>query len=460
MGMTIIQKSDLSVKKDNPKVALVLSGGSISGGAYKLGGLKALNDYLINKKLTDFDIYVGLSAGGILAVPLAGGIDPEEMLASLDGKSKKFSQLSPFHLYRPNYLEFITRPLNYFYGHVSYLPSVLLDIIKATPKIKDELCENAIHFLKRPNYSNYELLTKPLLKIAYANRKIPGLGEILPSGIFDNRNLEKYVRQNMKDNKIPNNFRVLKKSTGKSLYLVAMDLDLGQRVIFGPDEKNDVNISEAVQASTAAPGIYKPARIKGVDYVDGAVRRTANIDLALEKGADLVICYNPFRPYSNKLFLEYIREENKYITKNKRLTDWGLGLILNQVFRTLFHSRLQAGLKILKNDPNFKKDIIVIEPSEDDTDFFTLNPFFFWNRAKAAKMGFESVTRSVEKRYKDISKILDAYGIKISKDMIDSDMNRMNQAHFDDKTIMQVLEHKVGKNPKDGLKILKGGKTG
>ena len=39
-----------------------------------------------------------------------------------------------------------------------------------------------------------------------------------------------------------------------------------------------------------------PARINGVDYVDGGVRHTANIDVAIEQGADLIICYNPFRP--------------------------------------------------------------------------------------------------------------------------------------------------------------------
>ena len=33
MGITIIQKSDLSVRKPNAKVALVLAGGAVTGGA-------------------------------------------------------------------------------------------------------------------------------------------------------------------------------------------------------------------------------------------------------------------------------------------------------------------------------------------------------------------------------------------------------------------------------------------
>ena len=67
MGITIVQKSDLTVRKRNPRIALVLAGGAISGGGFKLGGLKAFDDFLVNRKTTDFDIYVGLSAGAFLA---------------------------------------------------------------------------------------------------------------------------------------------------------------------------------------------------------------------------------------------------------------------------------------------------------------------------------------------------------------------------------------------------------
>ena len=52
MGITIIQKSDLSVRKPNAKVALVLAGGAVTGGAFKVGGLKALDDLLVNRKTT------------------------------------------------------------------------------------------------------------------------------------------------------------------------------------------------------------------------------------------------------------------------------------------------------------------------------------------------------------------------------------------------------------------------
>lgn len=457
MGITIIQKSDLTAKKEHSKVALVLAGGAISGGAFKIGGLKALNDYLINRKLTEFDIYVGLSAGSVLAIPLSGGTPPEEMLASLDGRSKKYSQLSPFDMYTPNLGEFIRRPIRYAMGHISYLPGVVYDLAKAYPRLnKENFFDNLLRFIKKPTYLNYETLTRPLLKIAYSTRSIPGIGELIPSGIFDNKPLELYLRRNMKHNKMPNNFRVLKRTTGRSLYMTAMNLDTSENVVFGPDEKSDITISEAAQASCAIPGFYKPARLKGVDYIDGGVRKTANIDLAFEKGADLVICYNPFRPYNNKIFLEYLREENKFITKNKRLADWGMGMIFNQVFRTLFHSRLQFGVANLTNDPGFKKDLILIEPTEYDNDFFTMNPLFFWNRAKAARLGFDSVTNSINRHYDEIAKILAAYGIHMSKDDIESENRAMKNAPFDDQVIMGVLE---SAHPAKKLHMIRGGKS-
>ena len=76
LGLTLIRKSDPAKPKRNPKIAVVLAGGAISGGAFKVGGLKALNDFLIGRKITDLDIYVGLSAGSILATSLASGITP------------------------------------------------------------------------------------------------------------------------------------------------------------------------------------------------------------------------------------------------------------------------------------------------------------------------------------------------------------------------------------------------
>ncbi len=455
MGITIIQKSDLSKKKPHAKTALVLAGGAVSGGAFKAGGLKALNDFLVNKKVTDFDMYVGISAGGFLAVPLAGGISPEEMLKSLDGTSERFEQLSPLHLYYPNYKEFVEKPLKYLYQTFTFVPGVLVDFVGAFPQISGRLKKGLIRFLKEPNYSNYEQAVRPLARSLYSSRALPPVISAMPSGAFDNRSLEDYLRRQVKNNRMSNNFKVLKKMTGKDLYISAMELDTSERAIFGWDERNDISISEAVMASTALPGFYKPARIKGVDYIDGGVRQTANIDLACEKGAELIICYNPFRPFKNIVNLEFIREGNRYLTRDRRISDSGVFGVFNQVFRTLYHSRLMYGIQRYQDDKSFKGDIILIEPKEDDFIFFDMNPFTFWNRAKAARLGFDSVRESIEEHFDKIAAILSSYGIEMTREVVAQDEAKMQKAANDEEAIMNVLE---GASPKRRLRVIGGGK--
>jgi NTE family protein len=456
LGIKIVQKSDLSKKKLHSKTALVLAGGAISGGAFKAGGLKALNDFLVNRKVTDFDIYVGISAGGFLAAPLAGGITPEEILKSLDGTSEHFSQLSPLEIYYPNWREMIERPLKYLFNRFAYFPTILFDFFQALPNISESLKKGILKFIHEPNYSNYEQMVKPLARAVYSGRSAPSIMSALPTGLFDNKPVEKFLRENMSRNHLSNHFKVLKRIRGKDLYICAMSLDSSHRAIFGWDEKNDVSISEAVMASTAMPGFYKPARLKGVDYIDGGVIKTANIDLAIEKGAELIICYNPFRPLNNIVNLEYNREKNRYITKDRRIGDNGVFGVFNQVFRTLYHSRLKYAIQRYEDDKNFKGDIILLEPKEDDTTFFQMNPFAFWTRASAAKAGFESVRQSIDERFDEIKAILSAYGIDMTREIVEQDEAKIKRAANDDQEIMEVLEDQG--TGKSRLRVIAGGR--
>ena len=140
---------------------------------------------------------------------------------------------------------------------------------------------------------------------------IEDLGSYLPSGLFDNRRIADYVEHNLARNDVPNDFRQHKLRTGKSLYVVATNLNTAQGVVFGHDEDYSVSISESVQASTAIPGFFKPARIgpagREQDYLDGALRKTANISTAARHGAELIVCYNPFRPFGFRTLRQQAR---------------------------------------------------------------------------------------------------------------------------------------------------------
>src|SRR6266446_1783435 len=377
MGLTIVHKSDLATRRKNPRIALVLAGGAITGGAYKLGGLKALDDFLVNRKTTDFDTYVGLSAGAFLAAPLAGGVTPPEMLRALEATSEDFTYLSPLEFYGLNLREFVTKPLE-----------SLIDAIGSAQEFP--------------------------FPLAY-----------LPSGVFDNSSLEHYLRHNIERRGMTNDFRVLYRLRKVELYIVAMNLDTAERVVFGHDEDTSLTISEAVQASTALPGFYKPARLKGVDYVDGGVRRTANIDVAIEHGAELVICYNPFRPFHNRVVRRFVPEKGRYEIEGRPLASQGMLTVLNQVLRTLLHSRLQLGIQQYQDDPSFKGDIILLEPGETDLAFFEMAPLNLWAGRSAGAHGYLSVPQAIEAHYEMIRQILQTYGVLMTRKEVREGLERL-----------------------------------
>jgi len=414
MGLTLIRKGDPRRRRRDPKVAVVLAGGAVSGGAFKVGGLKALDDYLVGRKITDLDVYVGLSAGSIIAASLAAGIQPGEMIHVLEGTSTRLDQLRPIDFYTPNFREFAERPAKFAYDLLSYLPSIGWDFARGLPGLPEALGEPFRRFAKKPDYTGFEALVMRLVGHIQPQRELPALTNHIPGGFFDNVTLERWLRKSLERIEMPNDFRAFYRKTRKRLYITACDLDTAERAIFGADENSEITISQAVQASSALPIFYRPARLNGVDYVDGGVRHTANIDIAIEKGADLIICYNPFRPFLNRVDAE--DAEATYFADGRYLSDRGLKVILNQVFRTLLHSRLKLGVQRYLADDRFHGDIVLIEPREHDSNFFAMNPMAFWKRSEAVQHGFESVRTTIEQNYDQLQEVFESYGLELDRE--------------------------------------------
>lgn len=425
------------------KKALVLAGGALTGAAFKIGGLKALNDYLVDFKISQFDIFLGISSGSLLATALSGGLTPEEMLKSLDGTSKKFSKLEPWHFYWPNWREFLSRPFQYAARATTFLPQVCWRLLTRIPGQKNGVKDLLFGFLSKPTRIGYESLWEILEESALADLDFPSLLECLPSGLFDNAPLEEYLRQNIRRNKMTNNFKLAAKLSGKKLYITAMTLDEAKEEVFGADERSDISISKAVQASTAMPGFYKPVKIGDDYFVDGGVKHTANLDLMVAKGAKLIVCYNPFRPVEQKKFEAHLFGKQRGPAKS--LTQEGVFSVLNQFFRTIFHSRLHHAIRMYEKNPEFDGDIILIEPRADDAAFFSMNPFGLGHKLRAAQLGFESVRNSIDERYEEIAAVLAAYGITMSRKGVETKYRQM---------------HKKEPDPIIVQKILKGGKSG
>ena len=77
--------SSTSTQPNQPrrKTALVLAGGGITGFLYEVGVLTALDELAGRALSNDFDVYVGTSAGAVLAALLANGAHAAEIFAAM-----------------------------------------------------------------------------------------------------------------------------------------------------------------------------------------------------------------------------------------------------------------------------------------------------------------------------------------------------------------------------------------
>ena len=77
------------------------------------------------------------------------------------------------------------------------------------------------------------------------------------------------------------------------LRIAAVELESGRRVILGAPGAPQLSVSEAVQASCAIPGVFRPVRVGGRDYVDGGAWSPTNMDAAQVARGARVLCLNP-----------------------------------------------------------------------------------------------------------------------------------------------------------------------
>ncbi|HYI37441.1 MAG TPA: patatin-like phospholipase family protein [Thermoleophilaceae bacterium] len=77
------------------------------------------------------------------------------------------------------------------------------------------------------------------------------------------------------------------------LLVATVELESGRRVMFGADGAPDASVSEAVQASCAIPGVFRPVRVDGHSYVDGGAWSPTNMDAVPVGRGEPVLCLNP-----------------------------------------------------------------------------------------------------------------------------------------------------------------------
>ena len=169
-------------------------------------------------------------------------------------------------------------------------------------------------------------------------------------------------------------------------------------------------ISKAIQCSTALPIVYKPVDLKGRQMVDGGIRSTTNVDIAVEKGAKFIVVVNPLVPFVND-FEKTI--PTVFGTRVRRVSDMGLPAIANQTFRLIAHARLHQAVEMWQERyPGV--DIILVEPEPNDELMFGTPIMDYSRRLKIARHGFESVTATLAKDYDRYKEIAERHGLEIS----------------------------------------------
>src|SRR3954454_18824538 len=97
-------------RRRRSKTALVLGGGGFTGAVYEIGALRALDLLSVNKNINDFDVYVGTSAGALVASLTANGVTPEQMMRVVNNQvPQPFREINLDMLLRPNYREFLAK---------------------------------------------------------------------------------------------------------------------------------------------------------------------------------------------------------------------------------------------------------------------------------------------------------------------------------------------------------------
>jgi len=86
-----------------------------------------------------------------------------------------------------------------------------------------------------------------------------------------------------------------------ALWLTAVRLSDGRRVVFGRDGAPVTHVADAVAASCAIPGFFEPVAIDGITYVDGGAHSPTNADLLAARDLDLVIVSSPMSVAGNRL---------------------------------------------------------------------------------------------------------------------------------------------------------------
>lgn len=269
-------------------VGLVLSAGGDVGDPWHSGVLAALQDHARWDARTA-ELIVGTSAGAISATGIRAGLAPTDRYAAFVGDTVSAEGQA--------ILDRLVTPFTVSDSDRSWMP------------MSPQMTARAIW----PPW-NFQV-----------ERAVVGL---MPSGTKDAASLAARMRE-MHPEPWPST----------PTWIVAIRLEDGRRIVFGRDDVR-AGIGEAVRASAAVPGLYKPVKVGRSEYVDGGVHSTTNADLVAALGFEVVV-----------------------ISSSMTSSDDGDNLLSKEPLRARFGAKLAAEIATVQAAGSA---VFMVEPSHRD----------------------------------------------------------------------------------------------
>ncbi len=227
---------------NDKRIAIVIGAGGPVGYAYGVGVLAGLETSGCDGR--DVDLIIGTSAGAQIAAVMRAGVAASDLKARIERK--------PIRPAATKILANETRPDHDETDRVrAWRPS-------STRRLKQSL--------RRPLRLQLGTLGAAVLPLGRISLKSQTEGY---RAIFGNAWAD------------------------RPLWIPAVDLDSGERVVFGRDRHQETDVGTAVAASGAVPTVNMPVEINGRRYIDGAIYSATNLDAISGRQADLAIVISP-----------------------------------------------------------------------------------------------------------------------------------------------------------------------
>jgi NTE family protein len=232
-------------------IGLVLGAGGVVGASYHVGTLAALQDSTGWDPRTA-DVIVGTSAGSGTAATLRAGLSTADQMARLLGQPMSADGAS----------------------RVADMPT-----ISDFPSRARRWPGNGWGRPQAPGLivgtAGWPLRRGPRLGSAIAG--------LFPAGSVPTDVIGARLRALYGDERWP----------ADTMWICAVRLRDGRRVVFGRDDTDDVDVGTACEASCAIPGFFQPVTIGDDRYVDGGAHSPTNADLLAGVGLDAVVVVSP-----------------------------------------------------------------------------------------------------------------------------------------------------------------------